>query len=155
MTIRALFEQLLQGDREAVELCVLVFDWANVYDHLIDDQVLPEKRASTLHQAMWACTVGMHANRFFRQHQDELMVSFANAVSSWKTATALQKRADPHSHLIAHVLRWAPIEFFIHCARIVGGDRWADAAGPAFWLAMTKDHPLDEFLRECNQPQGA
>lgn len=149
MSTRALFEQLLHGDRDAVELCVLVFDWANVYDHLVDGQVPEEKRNEALHNAMWACTVGMHRNVFFMRHQKELMVTFANAITSWKTATALQRRDDTHSHLVAHVLRWAPIEFFIHCARLVGGDRWADACAPTFWLAMTDAHTLEQFLPEC------
>lgn len=149
MAIRDLFEQLLNGERDAVELCLLVFDWANAYDHLVDDQVPEEKRADVLHHAMWTCTVGMNRNPFFRAHQQELMVTFANAVTSWRTATALQRRQDRHSHIVAHVLRWAPIEFFVHCARIVGGDRWADACAPAFWLAMTKDHSLEQFLPEC------
>lgn len=149
MNLRTLFEQLLQSDRDAVELCMLVFEWAGIYDHLVDGQVSPERQEEALHQAMWMCTVGMSRNLFWRRHQSELAVTFANAVTSWKTATTLQRRADRHSHLVAHVLRWAPIEFFIHCARIVGGDRWADACAPAFWLAMTEAHTLEQFLPEC------
>lgn len=149
MSTRALFETLLRGDRDAVELCLLVFDWANTYDHLIDDQVPPGDRERALHHAMWQCTVGMSRNPFWRRHQDELTVSFANAITSWKTATALQRRPDRHSHLVAHVLRWAPIEFFVHCARIVGGQKWADAAAPTFWLSMTEAHTLEQFLPEC------
>jgi len=149
VNIRDLFDQLLRSDRDAVDLCVLVFDWANTYDHLVDGQVPEDHRAETLHNAMWACTVGMNRNPFFRRHQQELMVTFANAVTSWRAATSLQQRSDRHSHIVAHVLRWAPIEFFVHCARLVGGDRWADACAPAFWLAMTEKHTLEQFLPEC------
>lgn len=149
MGTRAVFEHLLRGDRHAIELCQLVFEWSNVYDHLVDDQVPPEQRKTAIHHAIWDCTVRMHRNPFFREHQDELMVTFANAITSWKTATSLQHRDDRHSHIVAHVLRWAPIEFFVHCARIVGGDKWADACAPAFWLAMTQQHSLEQFLPEC------
>ena len=151
MSTRALFEHILRGDADAVELCQLVFDWANIYDHLVDDQVPAQQRAAAVHRAIWDCTVRMQRNPFFRAHQDELMVTFANAITSWKTATALQHRGDRHSHLVAHVLRWAPIEFFVHCARIVGGDKWADVCAPAFWLAMTQNHPLEQFLPECGE----
>jgi hypothetical protein len=149
MGIRDLFEHLLRGDRDAVDLCLLVFDWSNKYDHLVDDQTPDADRAQMLHAVVWGCTVGMHANPFFRRHQDALMVTFANAVTTWKVSTELQARSDRHSHLLAHVLRWTPIEFFIHCARIVGGDAWADKCAMPFWLAMTKDHPLEQFLAEC------
>lgn len=149
MNLRALFQHLLHSDHDAVELCMLVFDWANTYDHLVDGQVPPEDQAATIHSAMWSCTVAMHRNPFFRKYRDELMVTFENAVTSWKCATALQHRADEHSHRVAHVLRWAPIEFFIHCARIIGGDEWADEAAPMFWLNMTKDHTFEQFSTEC------
>lgn len=149
MSTRALFEQLLQNDRDAVELCVLVFNWANVYDHLADNQVPDEKRVELLHQAMWMVSVDMQRNPFFVKHSQELMVTFANAVTSWKVATTLQARSDRHSHIVAHVLRWAPIEFFVHCARIVGGVRWSEAVAPAFWLGMTEAHTLEQFLPEC------
>ena len=154
MSVRSLFEHMLRGDRDAVDLCVLVFDWANSFDHLVDEQVPAEQRASVLCDAMWACTVGMNRNPFFRAHQDELMVSFANAVTSWKVATHFQKRPEREAHLIAHVLRWTPIEFFVHCARIVGGDAWADRCAPAFWTAMTQDHTLEQFLPECGAKES-
>lgn len=149
MSQRALFEALLRGDRDAVDLCMLVFEWSNRYDHLVDGQVVPALRAAQLHGVIWDCTVRMHANPFFRAHQDALMVTFANSVLTWRVSTQLQQAEDRHSHVLAHVLRWVPIEFFLHCARIVGGDNWASQCAPDFWLAMTKDHPLEQFLPEC------
>lgn len=149
MGTRALFGALLREDPDAVDLCMTVFDWANCYDHLVDNDVPPEQREATLHRAMFLMTTGLSRNPFWLKHQRELSVTFQNAVTSWKTATALQRRADTHSHIVAHVLRWAPIEFFIHCARIVGGDHWADAVAPTFWLNMTQGHSLEEFLPEC------
>jgi hypothetical protein len=147
--IRPLFDHLLQGNKDAVDLCVLVFDWANAYDHLVDNDEIETPREQLLHRAMWLIAVEAPRNPFFMRHAAELSVSMANAITTWRASTTLQRQADHHAATLAHVMRWAPIEFFIHCARLVGGHEWADECAPGFWRAMTKDHSFEEFLSEC------
>ena len=149
--IRSLFERLLQGNEDAVELCLMVFEWANRYDHLIDRDVPDEMRERVLHEAMWTIAVDVPSNAFYRRHMPELSVSMANAVTTWKASTALQRAGDRHAATLAHVMRWAPIEFFLHCARIINGPQWVDECAPGFWRAMTQDHPFEEFLNECGR----
>lgn len=146
--MRALLVQLLQGHASAVELCLLVFGWMNDYDHLVDKDTPEDQTEGTLHSMAWAMTVEMPTNSFYRAYQGELTVTLANAISTWRASTALQRSGSKHDLEVAHVLRWVPIEFFMHCARIVGGRKWADEQAPIFWRAMTVDHPLEQFLQE-------
>lgn len=140
---------ILKRDASAVALCMLVFEWANDYDHLVDGDIHESEREDVLHNAMWSLLVGLQTNAFYRQHQDELRVSLTNGVSTWRTANTLQRGTDPKGHELAHVLRWAPSEFFLHCARIIGGEGWVQKVAPGFWLAMTQDHSFEQFAREC------
>ena len=149
--IQALFDRLLKGDRDAVSACLLVFEWANTYDHLIDKDLPDSAVEEAIHRAMWALAVDLPQNRFYRDNQDVLSVTMANAITTWKASTILQRAGDQHAATLAHVMRWAPIEFFLHCARIVGGHQWADECAPGFWRAMTQDHPFEEFLTECGR----
>lgn len=147
--IRSLFNRLLCGDRDAVELCLLVFEWANSYDHLVDRDISDDQREEVLHGLMWSIAVEIPRNLFYQKHISELSTTMANAITTWKAATALQRAGDDHAATLAHVMRWAPIEFFIHCARLIGGQQWADECAPGFWRAMTQDHSFEEFLAEC------
>lgn len=147
--MKALFLHILRGHVPAVELCLLVFEWANDYDHLVDADTLPEDVELTLHRAMWNVTVGMQHNAFYRAHQDELMVTFSDSISAWRIATTLQRSTSAQGHQVAHVLRWFPISFFLHCARIIGGEGWVQEVGPQFWIDMTKDHSFNQFALEC------
>lgn len=149
--IRSLFNRLLCGDRDAVELCLLVFEWANSYDHLVDRDISDDQREEVLHGLMWSIAVEIPRNLFYQKHISELSVTMANAITTWKAATALQRAGDEHAATLAHVMRWAPIEFFIHCARLVGGQQWADECAPGFWRAMTQEHSFEEFLAECGR----
>ena len=144
-----LLHRVLKGDPDAVALCLLVFNWANDYDHLVDGDLPETEREDALHRAMWALLAGLQTNAFYRRHQDELLVSLLNGVSTWRTANTLQRGSNPKGHELAHVLRWTLIEFFLHCARLVGGEAWVQRVAPGFWLAMTEDHSFEQFAREC------
>ena len=54
-----LFVELLKGHAEAIELCQLVFVWANDYDHLVDGDKTPDTQEVLLHRAMWAMLEGV------------------------------------------------------------------------------------------------
>lgn len=147
--MQALLNGLLRRNESAVALCLLVFHWANDYDHLVDQDIPENEREATLHRAMWSALAGLQTNEFYRQYQDELLVTLLNGVSTWRTANTLQRGSNPKGHELAHVMRWIPIEFFMHCARLVGGEDWVQQEAPGFWLAMTQDHSFELFAREC------
>lgn len=146
--MRALLDRLLQGNTHAVNLCLAVFEWANDYDHLVDGDVTGVAAEQALHNAMWAMAVTIPQNPFYKVYQPELGVSLANGIATWRVATALQRQGDDHALMLAHVLRWTLIEFFLHCARLVGGRHWAEAQAPGFWRAMTQDHSFAQFVAE-------
>lgn len=146
--MRQLLEHLLRGHRDAVDLCMAVFEWANDYDHLIDGDRTAKTPEQTLHDAMWAAMVVIPQNSFFRVYQTQLVPSLANGISSWRVSTTLQRDGDAHGLMLAHVLRWNLIEFFLHCARLAVSREWADEQGPAFWRAMTQDHSFAQFVAE-------
>ncbi len=145
-----LFAWAMKDDAGAIALCLSVFAWSNQYDHIADrDLTSREAEEGALHDAMWRIAVEVPQNPFFQAHAAELSVSLANAVISWRTATRLQRDGDAHAARVAYVLRWVPIEFFLHCARLVGGDDWALQIAPQFWRIMTRDHSFEEFVAEC------
>lgn len=144
-----LFARLFPDNPDAAALCLLVFQWANDYDHLVDGDLPPAGREEALHRAMQTIALAVPCNPFYVKHRGELQVSLANAISTWRISTTLQRGDDPLGHSLAHVLRWIPIEFFLHCARIVGGEAWVQQAGPRFWVEMTRNHSFEHFAREC------
>lgn len=144
-----LLTRLLKGNADAVALCMLVFEWANDYDHLVDGDVPEGHREDVLHRAMWRIATILPQNPFFAAHQAELAVSLANGISTWRISTSLQRMRPVNAHRLAHILRWVPTEFFLHCARIVAGEDWVQQEGPSFWLAMTQDHSFEDFALEC------
>lgn len=145
--MRALLDELLQGDTHAVNLCMAVFEWANLYDHLIDgDAAVAGDPKRALHDAMWLMAVVIPQNPFYRAFQPELSVSLANGISSWRVANELQTSDEARALVLAHVLRWFPIEFFLHCARLLHGAEWAAARGAWFWTEMTRGHGFEEFV---------
>lgn len=141
-----LFRWAVRGNEDATRLCMLVFDWSNTYDHLVDRQ--SEDPEADLHQAMWALSVEIPHNPFYQQHVSELAVSVANAVQTWRASVVLQRDADEHACRLAYVMRWIPVEFFLHCARICGGAAWANEIAPTFWRQMTQDYSYEEFRAE-------
>lgn len=145
ISMESLLLQLLRGNKDATALCLTVFNWANDYDHLVDRDVDDE---ATVHRAMDAM-LALMVNPFFQDNQVALHNTLLNCVSAWKISTQLQRGAEPKGHEIAHVLRWVPIEFFLHCARILHGEGWVQQVGPWFWLEMTRAHSFEEFAREC------
>lgn len=149
--MEALLARLLRDDASAVALCLQFFDWANDYDHLADcDLPTPEAREDALHRLV-NLSYAMQRNAFFQAHRDDLLTCMERAVSAWRIATTLQRGSEPKGHEVAHVLRWTPIDFFLHCARLIGGEQWVQEAGPGFWVEMTRDHSFDEFARECGR----
>lgn len=146
-----LLNHILKGDQQAVSLCIGVFHWANEYDDIVDGDVglTSDETRQKVHNSTWFLVNEMPNNQFFKAHRDELLVSMSNAVSSWRIANTLQRSNNPKAHEVAHVLRWVPIEFFLHCARIIGGEDWVQEIGPWFWIEMTKRHSFEQFAREC------
>ena len=147
--MRDLLERLMpwEGSADAVNLCMAVFEWANDYDHVADRDLGAKPAEQSLHDAMWAIAVTIPANPFYRAHP-ELAVTLANGISNWRASNELVKSKDVPDMILAHVLRWTLIEFFLHCARLVGGRAWADEQAPGFWRAMTRDHSFGEFVAE-------
>lgn len=146
--MEALLQKLLKGDKDATALCITFFNWCNDYDHLIDDDTSDVDQKATIHRAMDA-VVSMMGNPFFAANQAALYNTIVNCVSAWKISTKLQRGGDPKGHEVAHVLRWTPIEFFMHCARILHGESWVQGAGARFWLEMTEAHSFQQFQLEC------
>ena len=151
---RHLFSWALKGNKEAVDLCMAVLDVMDNYDHLVDNDIPESKREETMHDMVWKLAVSTNSNAFFRANSEQLTVTMANAIISWRTATALQRAGDLHGARIAYVLRWVPMEFFLHCATIIGGYAWVNEIAPQFWRIMTRDYPFEEFLPECGDRRG-
>lgn len=145
-----LFAWAMKDDAGAVALCLSVLSWMDNYDHIADRDVTGAEAEKALHSAMWAIAVDVPLNPFYQLHAAELAVSLANAITTWRVATTLQREdKSTHDARLAYVLRWVPIEFFLHCARLVGGDAWAQEIAPQFWRIMTRDHSFEEFVAEC------
>jgi len=143
--VRELLTRALMGHEDAVQLCMDFFQWANCYDHVIDRDVAGADLDDAVHTAMWIIAVDFPRNPFYREHAQELSVTTANAIQTWRASVDLERTGGRKEIELSHVLRWVPTEFFLHCARIVGGKRWADEIAGEFWLRMTEDHTFDEY----------
>lgn len=147
------FAFITGGNADAANLCMLVFDWINQYDHIIDRDVQGDAVDEVMHRGMWRAIVEIPANPFYQRHWQALAPSLENMICTWRASVTLQRIGTPKALEMAHVMRWIPAEFFLHCARLAAGKEWADTIAPYFWLAVGDGHSFEEFVAENKAAQ--
>lgn len=81
--IHRIIREMCGSRRDAAEWFISVIDLTNVWDHIVDGDVLDRPHADGTLAAIF---VGWGLNRFYRDHAETLSVVALNAVLAWKSS---------------------------------------------------------------------
>lgn len=121
MNFPELVAKWLKGHREAIALVLMVHDIVEIWDDLIDQDkpISPDD----INRVFRTALIELPRNRFYQDHFAELNTLIESAIFDWHTANQFEKNRE---HLeTAFGLRCTIQSVTVICARIVGGNVWA------------------------------
>lgn len=126
-SLRQNLDVVLQGNRQAIDACVLLFGIAQVWDDIIDgESVAPE----TANRAFIAALVELPTNPI-AQMMPELPYHIYNVFLRWRDATAIENNKPSDSDLHkCYMLRAGLYDIFVLIAAKLYGDDYAAHVGP-------------------------
>lgn len=133
-----------KGDLDAVSLMEQYIHIASVWDDLVDK----DKEVSNIavSNAFISALISIPQNPFYRKHSDELIPVLESTILNWLASEELVK-GDYESKVVAHVIRFDVVTFFLKILQLIGGYEWAIQWSPVMWKTGMKD-TLEHFLSE-------
>lgn len=150
-------EEVLLGNRDAIEFIDLIGQITQDWDDLYDEGAEPGHEK--VNELMWAALVQLPVNPFYQRHFATLYPLVRQMIVDWFDANRLQEYGDEHALHIAFVLRDSSAGLLTTCAGLVGGYDHMRRVGPVI-RAFCMDEPFEEFKeehesREQTQEAGA
>lgn len=119
--------EVLQGNQEAINLCVDLFGIAQVWDDLIDGDLTTN---ANINAAFVAALVALPTNRVY-QAMPELPYHIYNVFLRWRDATNIENGEHSKSDLHkCYMLRAGLYDIFALIAAKLYGDEYAAFIGP-------------------------
>ena len=126
--LRAALGEVFRGNQDAVELCVMLFGIAQVWDDVVDGDTVAPRDANN---AFVASLVGIPTNRV-AQMMPELPYHIYNVFLRWRDATAIENNAPNKADLHkCYMLRAGLYDIFVLIAAKLYGDDYAAEVGPS------------------------
>ena len=120
-TERTFLEDVLLGNRQAIEFCIACGQLSQIVDDIIDcDKPLIK---SDVVAAFHAALVTIPLNPFYRENI-EILAPVLTVIFSDYNASVELEQLSPHDKTLAYVLRDNFISLITICAVIVGGARY-------------------------------
>lgn len=146
-TERELLNDVLLGDQEAVEFCLVVGQLCQYIDDVRDDDMGKYDGQAVELEAFYTLFALDH-QPFYHKWKHELQPVFKAAFMAWTVANSFERSGDERLQRIAYVFRDLNGMLAVHCAMILGGVRHAMAVGPAIWWNLYKDETFEEYQYE-------
>lgn len=138
----ALLNHALLGNAAAINFCEAVFGISQVWDDLIDRDVVVDNE--TINMVFWDALITLPNNPFYRAHILTLTPLLQAAIVDWMDANTLEGHGI-HQKQCAFVLRDSLVGIVIHCAFLVGG--WEHMRAISVEVRSTLyDETQDEYL---------
>jgi len=139
------FDEYMLGNQDAVDLLLLVYDTAHIWDDLIDkDNPVDDDAIS---RSYVNALVSIPSNAFYRQYPDQFLMAFKIYIDQWLSANQLEKGGINALHH-AFVLKETMMGFITQCAYLVGGiEHMQRVSNEIQELTMT-DQNFSEYLAE-------
>ena len=131
-------EEILCGNRSAVEFCETVFRISQTIDDLIDADT--DLDGNDVVNAFWQSLIELPANPFYRENEPYLRPLMALALQDWRDSAVLE-RGNIHGQTLAYVLRDQLTSIVIQCTYLLGGRDWMVSVSNRI-----RDHFHDESL---------
>jgi hypothetical protein len=133
MDDRAFMLHAFRGNEAAVDYVLMIARVADVWDNLIDKNVLVQDK--DINDAFWLLAVEIPRNAFFRAFANDLLPVHATGITNWRMANTLEKRTgEARAIEIAHVIRYSIADVATMAALLCGGPEWAAEVGPELRL---------------------
>lgn len=121
MTFPDLLAKWLKGHREAIALVLMVHDVVEIWDDLIDRD--KEISPDDINRVFRTALIELPRNSFYNENFAALNTLIESAIFDWHTANAFERSRE---HLeTAYGLRCTIQSVTVICARIIGGNVWA------------------------------
>jgi hypothetical protein len=144
--------EILQGNREALDLVLMLQLIVNVWDDLIDrDKPVTD---SDINRTFWYCLVGLPTNPFYFKHAYALQPVIQTGILNWFAANHLEHDKEGMGRELAHVLRYSITDVIVQMTYLIGGYEWAGRHAHEIKL-MTQTNPLSEYLAEMEAKYDA
>lgn len=115
--------ELMSGNKEAFQLMVDLSRLGNIYDDLIDrDKPVSEK---DIHSLMAKVLLEIPENRFYREHQTEILAVMATGLINYHAANQIEALGNLEELRVSHCLRYSVIDVGLLCMKITGGYEFA------------------------------
>jgi len=139
-----LTEWALQGDREAMAFCNVIFESSQVLDDLIDGDKEVDKEAVIA--CWWNMLVALPNNVFYVRNLTKLTPILQRSLTDWFDANTLEQGNDADKN-IAFILRDSVSALLIDCAYLVGGYQWGRQVSATIRKSI-HDEPLEDYKAE-------
>ena len=125
--LRITLGKIYQGNQDAIELSAMLFGIAQVWDDVVDGDLVTVKNANS---AFIAALVGIPTNRI-AQAMPELPYHIYNVFLRWRDATNIENNKPSKSDLHkCYMLRAGLYDIFVLIAAKLYGDEYAADVGP-------------------------
>ena len=123
-TANDLLPKFLKGDDEAIRFNSALYEIAELWDDLIDND---ETTRAGINAAFYAALITLPRNGFYQRHFALLNPIMEAAILDWFTANELESTGSIENKRAAFILRCGLQAVTVMSARIIGGVEWAQA----------------------------
>lgn len=146
-----LVARCLQGNQDALLFLQHLNHVANVWDDLVDgDMKGDDPRVAG---AFESALVHIPRNPFFRAHFHDLQPIVETSISAWLAANQFEVDGSDEALARAHMLRFSAVHAFVMCARLIGGQEWADQCAVDLWMAYPQEQ-LPKYMEEIRHDRS-
>ncbi len=118
------FGRFFQGNTEAVNLMILLYQTFHTWDDLIDrDRAVSDQE---INDVFWGLLCELPRNPFFLMWRDELVPAIRSATMDWQGSVSMERAGNFDSTGYAYGLRASPATLIIQIAYLIGGKTWSD-----------------------------
>ncbi len=125
MTQHEFLNQVLLGNKSAVDFCKILFNVSQVLDDLIDkDKEITDEE---IFKSYWLCLIDLPSNPFYIKHAPMLVPLMQAFMVDYRDSVTLERaknynaQNNDHGKNIAFTLRDSIGSVVTHCALMVGG----------------------------------
>lgn len=148
MNDRELFQYVLKGNENAIELMNMLSFVSQVWDDLYDQDNKVER--NDINTAFLWMFSSLPKNQFYNTHFNEIQPLIENAIVDWLTANHFE--GESRCLNISWTLRDNLASVLIGMAKIIGGINWAVEVSPMI-REFVHDEPLEDYINELRRQQ--
>jgi len=131
------------GDKDAVSMCMQLWDVIQVWDDLTDGDPVSKE---DIHAAFITSLIELPKNPFYAAFANELRPLLMSSILQWRVANEFEKGAEDNDLNKAYMLRANFYNVVHYCAYIIYGADGAENVGPS--ILRLYGETLSEFKEE-------